>query len=104
MYIAFLSLNTLLFTDKSDDLWYPAHDAMGRIATQYSSSGSPIAYYSDEPVSPMGLVAQHQFCRPDLSIEERCTPLSSWLDAHDAAASTPRPITSRMISFVPSRI
>lgn len=42
-------------------------------------------FWSDEPVSPMGLVQQHQFCKPGLPAEIRCTPLLSRQDAYDAA-------------------
>ncbi|KAL1634241.1 hypothetical protein SLS58_010785 [Diplodia intermedia] len=86
IYIAFLSLNTLLFPGQSDDLWYPAHDFAGNMSNEMTNPGESMAmYWSDEPASPMGLVLQYQLCKPGLPVEKRCTPLSSFVDAYDAA-------------------
>ncbi|KAF2142266.1 uncharacterized protein K452DRAFT_333074 [Aplosporella prunicola CBS 121167] len=88
LYIAFLSLNALLFPEKSDDIWYSAHDFAFNKANKVVSPNNPTSlYWSDEPASPMGLVLQYQLCKPDLPDERRCTELSSFIDAYYSAVA-----------------
>lgn len=86
VYVAFLSLNTILFPQKSDDLWYPAHDfAVNISAGTFGLDETTPAYWGDEVASPLGLVLQLQVCKPSLPAEIRCTPLSSSMDAYESA-------------------
>ncbi|KAB2571216.1 hypothetical protein DBV05_g10111 [Lasiodiplodia theobromae] len=86
IYVAFLSFNTILFSQESDDLWYPAHEYATDITSMaISPDDTTPTYWSDEVTSPMGLVLQHQLCKPHLPANIRCTPLSSLLNTVDAA-------------------
>ncbi|KAF4537697.1 Cytochrome p450 protein [Lasiodiplodia theobromae] len=82
VYLVFLSTNAVVFSQPSDDLWYPAHDLGVNITD--ASIESMSLYFGDEPASPLGCVRQYQFCSGGAD-GSRCTPLSSLLDAHRVA-------------------
>lgn len=89
MYLVFLSTNAVVFSQPSDDLWYPAHDLAGSMTDPgIENSSEPMSlYYGDEPASPLGCVRQYQFCSGagGGTDDSHCTPLSSLLDAHHVA-------------------
>lgn len=93
VYLVFLSTNAVVFSQPSDDLWYPAHDLAGNI-TDESIENRPESmslYFGDEPAFPLGCTRQYQFCSGPGSGTRGgadgpyCTPHSSLLDAHHFA-------------------
>ncbi|KAH8889020.1 hypothetical protein GQ53DRAFT_825784 [Thozetella sp. PMI_491] len=78
--IAFLVGNGILFDQRSDDDWYRATVVSANV-TLPRVNGSKLVYRPEEAASPMGCVAQYQFCNPSLPKEPRCGPHSGIYDA-----------------------
>ncbi|KAF2138136.1 uncharacterized protein K452DRAFT_361593 [Aplosporella prunicola CBS 121167] len=79
--IFFLSATNVAFNSYSNDSWYQIKDSSDASMVSDESTGEMDLYYQKEPASPMACVTRQQYCFPSLSKENRCTALSSNIDA-----------------------
>lgn len=81
LQIMALSPNTVLFANRSEDLWYRATSPLRlRMKGNGQQSEQMTLWQAEEPLWPMGCATQHQVCDPSLPEKHRCTELAGWYD------------------------
>lgn len=78
--VVFLAGNGIQFFAQSEDAWYRA-TVPGNVISDGFHTGTRTVYWPEEAASPLGCVAQFQFCNTALAPDKRCGPLASWDDA-----------------------
>ena len=81
--LAFLSSNSIVYSNATDDPWYSAHSNPLTVSINGSAlnenSDSIInatVYFRDHPVSVLGCAEQYQICNPGSDHRDICSPLT----------------------------
>lgn len=84
-YFLFLSANGLIYTDKVSDPWFAATTGCGHLSSSVEKNGRISIYCADQPVSVLACTVKEQYCNPNLSSREQCSPFGGTYESPSLA-------------------
>ena len=73
----------MAYLNPIDDPWFSAH------VKRYEGPSTVPTYTADRPISPLGCTTSHQFCNPNLPLEQACTALNGWNQTIQSPTAVP---------------